>query len=324
MGQKASTEGLPEHNRRYPHFKCFKEVAPGYYNCRAPFKLMKGMLNIGTHMSVCLLESGNCVAIDCVELWPEAKAEFDELTSNGTLLTAVLNTHPFHTIAIPKFHAMYPASESRRWFGCPRHLREKTKDSNDAPIEWHGDLEDKATRAVFEPEISMSIPCGAEFNNPKPPDRNHFSNVFVLHRASRTVHNDDCIIFLESLSAFGPASLLMRFGGMKSKTLHFHMSMFGPGLYPTEEAPHAFKRWMKALLEDWEFDNICTAHNGVCYGNARHLIAAELENVDEKLNQLSIQNAAKARGEDGEPIVHEGGLNPEDCGWSKDGECECG
>ena len=42
--------------------------------------------------------------------------------------------------------------------------------------------------------MPAEVPAGAEFAEPRPPHRNHFSNVFVLHRASRTVHNDDCVI----------------------------------------------------------------------------------------------------------------------------------
>lgn len=44
---------------------------------------------------------------------------------------------------------------------------------------------------VRESEVSMRVPAGAEFEAPE--DGNHFSAVFVLHKASRTIHIDDTV-----------------------------------------------------------------------------------------------------------------------------------
>eukprot|EP01043_Picozoa_sp_COSAG02_P067182 COSAG02_NODE_10703_length_1879_cov_2.104494_2_plen_216_part_00 len=187
MGSSASRENHPpEIQRAHPNFRCFIEVAPGFYNYRTDFRLgPAGALNIMTHMSVARLSSGDFVAIDAAVLTPEALAELNELTEDGTKLVASLHTHPFHTLAIPAFHAVFPATETRRYFGCPRHLHAITEDSAGNPIGWAGNLNDVCTRQSFLPDLDMRVPAGSEFIDPQPPTDNHFSNVFVFHPASK-------------------------------------------------------------------------------------------------------------------------------------------
>ena len=36
------------------------------------------------------------------------------------------------------------------------------------------------------------------------------------------------------------------------------------GLYPTAEAPSAFRNFIASIIDEWQFDNLCTAHNGNC------------------------------------------------------------
>jgi hypothetical protein len=48
--------------------------------------------------------------------------------------------------------------------------------------------------------------------------------------------------------------------------------MEGPGLYPTQQAPFDFMKWMETLVNDWDFDHMCTAHNGNCLCNARERV----------------------------------------------------
>eukprot|EP01049_Picozoa_sp_SAG25_P006070 SAG25_NODE_438_length_8018_cov_7.819800_9_plen_234_part_00 len=130
----------PEIERLHPAFTAFIEVAPGFWNYRADFKIAHGLLNLKTHMSVARLQSDDFVVIDAAELTPAAKTELDTLTSNGTKIVACVMTHPFHTVAIPALHALYPATETRRYLGCPRHLSQITTDATGSPIEWAGDL----------------------------------------------------------------------------------------------------------------------------------------------------------------------------------------
>lgn len=62
------------------------------------------------------------------------------------------------------------------------------------------------------------------------------------------------------------------------------------GLYPTVEAPLQFRDWMNKLLDDWDFDNLCTAHIGVKMGDA-HTALKDLVNQSEKVFQeLSERN----------------------------------
>lgn len=57
-------------------------------------------------------------------------------------------------------------------------------------------------------------------------------------------------------------SLPLWMAGFKPGTMHFHPSLKSVGLLPTAQAPLDFCSWVEALLRDWDFDNICTAHKG--------------------------------------------------------------
>lgn len=310
----SSEPPLAAKDRTYPDHQHFIEVCPGFWNCRSKF-VVKSLVNISSHMSLCRLENGAFVAIDVIDLGqmpPEAKKELDEITNRGEKLVAVVNTHSFHTMGIRPFHAQYPGIPSTRlWYGCPRHLREITTDGNDKEIVWEGgNLEDDKVRAALEPELSLKIPVGAEFNDPKPPDANHFSNVFVLHRASKCVHNDDCLMFIESIKSFGIlASGLLWLGGVKPNTLTFHLS-YKKALVD----PLGFRDWLQCLLNEWDFDHLCTAHNGNCYGDAKKRIRELLEKKDKELESLA-QNRAEGKMEDSK--WSEGA-------WGGCEECECG
>jgi hypothetical protein len=73
-------------------------------------------LPAATDPSACV--QGDFVAIDAAELTAAAKLELDALTEGGAKLVGCIMTHPFHTLAIPAFHAAYPATESRKYYGC--------------------------------------------------------------------------------------------------------------------------------------------------------------------------------------------------------------
>lgn len=313
---------------RFPHFKALVEVAPGFWNVRAPFYVLGG-INIGTHMSIVQVDAARYVALDCVELTATAAAELDELTDGGELLVAVLTTHPFHTLSIPDFHARYPASEARKWYGCPRHLIKCTRDASSKPIRWAGDLQDCAVRRAFEPALRLSIPAGAEFVDPRPPTRNHLACVLVLHVASGTVHVDDCLNWIENMGVLPR----LAFG---NRTLHFHPSLLFSGLHPTAEAPRQFKQWVEGtLLDSWRFERLVTAHNGILRSGAQDKVRELLKRTDEALRKRSIKNAiAEAeqraagawdgKGEAGAaaPAVLGADELCQDC-WS-DVEIECG
>eukprot|EP00667_Euglena_gracilis_P019728 EG_transcript_21192 len=250
--------------------KRFVQVGPGFYNAHVPFRIFH-VLDIGTQMSLCELPNGKFVVLDTVELDDALKADIDMLTDSGRLIEAVVATHPFHTLAFPAFHRQYPAPQ---YFGTPRHLRRLPN------IPWAGDVSEEAVHRRWEPHLAMLIPAGAEFDHPLPESSNHFSNLFVLHRASRTVHTDDTVLYLRH------PGLLLRLFGLHDGTMMFHPSIRGPGLLPTPEAPRQFERWAEALLRDWDFDTLCSAHNACREGGAKAMLQRTLDDARPLLRRL--------------------------------------
>eukprot|EP01041_Mallomonas_annulata_P003004 gene3004-5887_t len=229
-------------------------IGKGFWNLRAPFPFLFGLVDV---FSLFRLSTGRFLVIDTCSLSQEAKVEVDKLTENGTLIDAVVATHPFHTLAFVKFHSYYP---NAKYYGTPRHLL-------NVNIPWAGDVNEVTIREMWEPEVSMRIPAGAEFVNPV----SHFSSLFVFHRESKTIHDDDTICFSEN------PGFVAQLAGLKPGSMFFHVSLKTDGLYPTEEAPLQFKEWVLKLITDWDFDNICTAHKGNKIGGAKELLMHTIE-----------------------------------------------
>ena len=122
----------------------------------------------------------------------------------------------------------------------------------------------------------------------QPPNTNHFSNVFVFHKASKVLMEADtvlymrCVVVGQSLArslahtAMRRATphhrdpqLLMKVFGFGNFTMHFHPSIKGPGLYPTAAAPLDFIAWFRQLLADWDFEHLISAHTGGCFQIAK-------------------------------------------------------
>ncbi|CEP00133.1 unnamed protein product (mitochondrion) [Plasmodiophora brassicae] len=253
------------------------DLGNGFWNLRGSFKMAVGLVDVGTHMSVARLANGRFLVVDTIVMSGEQKAEFDRVTEGGRLIEAVIATHPFHTMAFTTFHKTYPDA---KYYGTPRHLR------NLPDIPWAGDVNDEKVRTMFEPDISMRIPAGAEFANPE--EGNHFSNMFVFHRPSRTVHNDDTIVNWKN-----PSWSLTRL--FVNDGVKFHPSLTGAGLHPTAEAPLQFRSWVQDLVRDWDFDNLCTAHNSNVIGDAKAAVRDLLSRCDSLFDELSSRNAAKAQ-----------------------------
>jgi len=264
----------------------FIEISPGFWNIHVDFMLM-GMFNSYTHMSLCKLANGEFVALDCVEMTPAIIKQIDDITDGGKLLTGVVCCHPFHTLAIPSFHAAYPSGDKRKYYGCPRHLIVRTSDAKDQPIVWAGSLDSEETRATFEPDLKMSVPDGCEFNDPKPPEANHLASVLVLHTSAKTVHCNDTFMYKER--AYSNAfRVILACGDLTGDPrqqdlcdtevgdLTLHPCCFGCGISREAGAPDKFQKWLLNLTTAWEFDNLCTAHTGNMYGGARDKIIADV------------------------------------------------
>jgi len=218
-----------------------------FYNIRGRFKIA-GILDIGTHMSICKLANDKFLIIDTIELEDGVKQEIDQLTNNGKDIEAVVATHPFHTLAFPGFYKAYP---NVPYYGTPRHLRNLTD------IPWAGEISQHLND--WAPDIVMSIPAGAEYVNPQPESSNHFISVWVFCPAAKTIHVDDTL-----LSYTGIPSPVLFVAGKKKDGLDFHPSIHA-GLLPDPEAPGQFIDWTRQILKDWDFENICCAHTGVKY-----------------------------------------------------------
>lgn len=259
-------------------FKLLEKIGRGFWNIRAPFQMYG--VEVGTHMSLAQLADGNFVAIDTIDLAiPGMKEEIDLLTDSGQKLVAVLGTHPFHTIYFPAFAKAYPSAAERAYFGTSRHLR------NQPEVGWTGNI-----TSVFDkwPELEMVLPDGGEFDAPEPESYNHLMNVFVFHQQSKTVHNNDCVEVFHwgrlnwkgrVLGASGVAKWLRP--GMT-----FHPSLTGPGLSEASNSPAKFKASIERVL-DWDFENLCTAHNGNSVGDARGQLRQLLADTESTFNTMT-------------------------------------
>jgi hypothetical protein len=109
----------------------FVEIGTGFYNYKTAFNVGVCItINIGTQISLLRLKStGKFLVLDTCALSTAAKREFDLLTDNGSLVEAVIATHPFHTTYFESFYKLYPTPD---YYGTPRHLR------NIKSIPWKG------------------------------------------------------------------------------------------------------------------------------------------------------------------------------------------
>jgi len=224
-------------------------IGPGFWNVRQSFYI--DGVDIGTQMSLIQLKSGNFLVLDTVGLSPELLGDINSLTQNGKLIQAVIATHPFHTTYFPSFYQQFP---NVPFFGTPRHLIIEPQ------IPWAGSMWDCANRQKWLPEVHMRIPRGSEFVNPQPADSNHFSGIHVFHVASKTIHVDDTVIVDEPFAG----------------DMVFHPSLVTVGLYHIPESPTAFKNWVQNYIDQWDFDTICAAHNGVKMGGAKDQLQSVL------------------------------------------------
>ncbi|ORY29079.1 hypothetical protein BCR33DRAFT_745391 [Rhizoclosmatium globosum] len=137
-------------------FTKIKEIAPGCFRLRVPFHFL-GLIDVGTHMTFLKLSSGKFLTLSTVDLDPEAKAEVDTLTQNGSLIEAVVATNPFHTLAFEAFYAAYGKGKDVKFYGTPRHLRKYPG------IPWAGSVEDEKILKLWEKDVDLRIPLDDAF-----------------------------------------------------------------------------------------------------------------------------------------------------------------
>ncbi|PRP76000.1 hypothetical protein PROFUN_01716 [Planoprotostelium fungivorum] len=244
-------------------------IGSNFWNIRGDFKIVK-LLNVGTHMSVARLSTGKFLIIDGAPTLnnPTLVKELNELTSNGENIEAIIHTHPFHTGSIVTLSNLYPNAAV---YGCPRHLKMFPD------LKWTGDLSEPTNLARWQPEVDLRIPTGTEFFAPS--EHNHFSTIWAYHRDSKTIHVDDTLGYAQTVRF--PLSMFL------SPGLSFHPMLSRGGIQPRAEAPNEFKTFIQTVMQDWDFDNIATAHMGVMIGNGKRELAALLERTQGELDRLT-------------------------------------
>lgn len=230
-------------------------------------------------MSFIRLENGRIVVIDtCDTSNTEINTEINLLTKNGELIEAVVATHPFHTLFFRQFYAKFP---NCKYYGTPRHL-EIIPD-----IPWAGSVNDESIRSIWNPEIEIRIPDGADFVNVS--QDNHFISAFVFHKNSKVIHVDDTIMYLDN-----PSCILRCCAGLKPNSMMLHVSLYQhKALIPKANSAALFKAWVDKLMVDWDFDTIATAHTANKVGGAKEMLAETMKKAQKYFDEFATKHATK-------------------------------
>lgn len=216
-------------------------VADGFWNIRGSYKIA-GIFDAGTHASLVRRKSGKLVFLDSYSLSEPVKRDIDEITRGGEEVEAILNVHPFHTVHVKAMHALFPRA---RLYGTSRHH------ARFADLPWEKTrTEDPETHALFADDLDFSVPRGVDLVSAD--EKVHFSSVLVRHRATRTLHVDDTLMYLRM-----PA--LLRLFGVKNR-VSFHPTL-AKALERRPGAANDFRTWARDLADRWgDTENLCTAH----------------------------------------------------------------
>lgn len=217
------------------------QVSDTFWNIRGDLRI-GGLLNIGTHASLIKRGNGKFILLDAYTLQGEAKSTIDALTNHGEDLEAIINLHPFHTLHVQAVHDQYPKA---RLYGTRRH-RDKFP-----ALPWEPELtESDACAALFADDLEFSIPDGVDFISSN--EHLHFSSVLAYHRASKTIHSDDTLMYLQL-----PGPL----GKLRKPEVTFHLTL-AKTLEHRPGAAKDFRAWAKALAARWsDAENLCAAHS---------------------------------------------------------------
>jgi len=217
------------------------QVADDFLNVRGSFKIV-GAVDIGTQASLVRRRNGRFVFLDSYALSGAVEREVLELTHGGKDIEAVLNVHPFHTVFARKMHERFP---NAKLYGTARHV------SRFPELPWEAlRTEDPELHTLFAEDFEFSVPRGVDFISAN--ENVHFSSVLVLHRASKTIHVDDTLMYVRLPKMMG---LL----GLKD-SMSFHPTL-AKALEKRPGAARDFRDWAGALIERWrDAENLCAAH----------------------------------------------------------------
>lgn len=222
------------------------QISDDFWNIRGKFKI-GGIVNIGTHASLVRRGNGKFVLLDAYTLKGKVKKQVDELTNGGVDIEAIINLHPFHTVHVKKFHAQYPGA---RLYGTQRHVDKFPE------LPWQPELtESDECAALFAGDFAFSVPAGVDFISSN--ENLHFSSVLAYHMASRTIHSDDTLMYVEL-----PGPL----GKIKKPEVTFHITLPFT-LEKRKGAAEDFRRWAKRVANEWrDAENLCAAHSATLQG----------------------------------------------------------
>jgi hypothetical protein len=217
------------------------EVSKDFWNIRGSYKI-RGVVDIGTHASLVRRASGKLVLLDACGLSDDAREWMKRLTRDGEDLEAVLHLHPFHTVHVRAANALFPQA---KLYGTARHV------SMFGDLPWESlRTEDAELHRAFADDLEFSVPRGVDFVSRDP--NLHFASVLAVHRASKTLHVDDTLIYMR-------LPLLFRLFGVDVTRLHPTLAKV---LEPRPDAVSEFRAWTRELLELVEgVDNLCAAHS---------------------------------------------------------------
>ena len=103
---------------------------------------------------------------------------------------------------------------------------------------------------MFADDFDFSVPSGVDFISSN--ENVHFSSVLVLHRASKSIHVDDTLMYIR----FPKAARLLR----RTDSLSFHPTL-GKALEKRAGAAREFRQWAERLAERWRgAQSLCAAH----------------------------------------------------------------
>ena len=216
-------------------------VADDFLNIRGTFKV-GGLVDIGTQCSLVRRANGKFVFLDSYTLNDAVQRDVDALTHGRKNVEAILNLHPFHTVHVRAMHERYPDA---KLFGTARHL------ARFPDLPWQtARTEQVRLHKLFEEDLEFSVPRGVDFISAN--ENVHFSSVLVLHRASRTIHVDDTLMYVR-------LPLPMRVLGF-ADVLLFHPTL-RQALEKRKGAGQAFRDWAEGVAADWrDAENLCAAH----------------------------------------------------------------
>lgn len=223
------------------------KISDDFWNVRGDFKI-GGIINIGTHASLARCCNGKFVLLDAYTLQGAVKEQIDAASSNGDNIEAIINLHPFHTVHVEKAHAQYP---NAKLYGTQRHV------DNFPDLPWQPELSESAEcAALFADDFHFSVPAGVDFISSN--ERLHFSSVLAYHKASKTIHSDDTLMYLQL-----PGLL----GKLKKPEIEFHMTL-PLTLEKRTGAAEDFRTWATQLAEQCsDAENFCAAHSATLLGS---------------------------------------------------------